>query len=933
MPTTFTTTLPDEDQPVLGNGVEDEVAVDRETVVSNNGSVRIQIRETGQSSWDSEAEGFGEFVGNYDTLQMEFVGRLDGERYEVRARTETAYRTGAWTEPVAITTQFPSPSQLQALVEDATTVSLTWVDNADNEAGLRVERRREYAGGWGRWTEIADLAPNTESYEADAPPDTTVEYRVTAYTPHAEGSDTAGATMPAMGLAPRNVHASGWHVEITRPDADGVAEPTILDGVELNPQLNDKPEVVVPIPYDEQWLDERWERQPVRAWRDGERLPVERVIDTELARGGGSNQVQLYLRGGHDLDARYQDEVRDRSAHNVMRDVLEASGYAYTVDPAPAAEGESFGTLNTTQDFVELVEGDPFDGPVEFDFGVEPRRTAIMTPLDEITAAGIDIVSDTTLNWTASNAAEIPFGEGRDSTWTFELDYPIPADHLGVWFRMGHSYDGFLIVYLDGQKIASEARQADGESGEAEWEDMLQLGSTRTVDDIDDLGAGEHTMTIETTSTDAGTNLGGTGSAYIDMPVVFDTREWDPDNFATTLTDGDDRLDGPPGVYSTQDVDFRIRPLQRATGATLDATVSDTSNDQAIGVGPIVDDVELAPNATSIDRDFASSTQDIIARLRLGGADGGSGDSPNPGVEQYYTNYRTRPQRVEDLTVQYDALGSPSITESIDNPIQEVLTSKADRANCIWELQWDADAGEPKIVVTQVGQRTSDADPTLAQYSVTKDLSREISGATVYGRTQSVEGEQFEAQSTGVDLINDNIQGSSERVYDADGTVYQSAEDAGEETSGDYEMEYQDGRISVLQEGEMSLVESYYIDYDWHPVGSVERTGIDFENHRSDDFSGIRSDVAAQQAASFLVDELGAPQWEAEVTIPRREAGFALVDAIAPSQLPTPADERFEIKSIEESAGEVSLTLGARRSASDVLDQIERSLGETAREV
>ena len=82
-----------------------------------------------------------------------------------------------------------------------------------------------------------------------------------------------------------------------------------------------------------------------------------------------------------------------------------------------------------------------------------------------------------------------------------------------------------------------------------------------------------------------------------------------------------------------------------------------------------------------------------------------------------------------------------------------------------------------------------------------------------------------------------------------------------------------------------------------------------------------------------MVDELDKPQWEAEVTIPRREAGFALVDAIAPSQLPTPAGETFEIRSIDESAGEISLTLGARRSAGDIIQQIERSLGETAREV
>ncbi|CDK40359.1 hypothetical protein [Halorubrum sp. AJ67] len=69
------------------------------------------------------------------------------------------------------------------------------------------------------------------------------------------------------------------------------------------------------------------------------------------------------------------------------------------------------------------------------------------------------------------------------------------------------------------------------------------------------------------------------------------------------------------------------------------------------------------------------------------------------------------------------------------------------------------------------------------------------------------------------------------------------------------------------------------------------------------------------------------------MTIPQREAGFNLVDAIAPSQLPTSGDERYEIRGIDEPAGEVSLTLGAHQSASDVLDRIERTLGETPREI
>ncbi|AGN33833.1 hypothetical protein HALG_00045 [Halorubrum virus CGphi46] len=938
MPQQFTTDLPDEGQPVLGNGIEDEVAVDRGNATTNYGSVRIQIRETGQSSWDSDATGYAEFVGEYDTLTMEFVGREDGEEYEVRARTETEHVVGAWTDPVSIVTKFPSPTGLTATPQDPTTVLLAWTDQADNETGYRVEERRQYEGGFGHWRELATLAPDTESYEAATSPDTTAEYRVTAYTQYSEATATTTTTVSTqpIGLEPRDVQPSGWHVEITRPDADGVAKPTVLSNVTLNPRLNGKPEVVVPVPYDDQWLDERWERQPARVWRDGERLPVEQLIDTEIERGDNGEQFNLYLRGGHNLNARYQDEVKDRSAHNVMRDVLDASGYAYEVDPAPSTEGELFRVLDADQDFAELAEFDQFSEPLDINNGVEAQQTCYMSSLEDIENAGVDIVSSVQWNWSTNTAIEFDVGSLRSAQWTVDLDYPIPSEHVGFWWRMAKNYEGFVLVSIDDALVSVEVGTNVDENPDktVEWTQIKDLGNVLTDDEMPDLDAGEHTISIETTSQNPAANqtIGPAGEFWINVPALFDRREWDPEMFTESL-DADTRLDGPPGLYSVQTADLRIQPIQRTTGATLDGTFNDTSNEQAIGVGPNEDDIQIATNSTSIDRDFQESTRDFISRLRLGGADGENvTDGPHPDVEQYYTFYRTRPQTITELDIQYDALGSPSITESIDNPIETVLTNKADRANCIWELQWDVDAGEPRVVVTQVGQRESDADPTLAEYSVTKDLGREISGATVYGRTQRQESEQFEAQSIGTQLLNDNIQGGSERVYGDDGTVYESVEESAEGSSGDYEMDYQDGVISVLQEGDMSLIETYNIDYDWHPVGSVERD-VDFESHLVRSLSAIRSDAAAQEAASFIVDGLGEPQWEAEVTIPQREAGFDLVDAIAPSQLPTPAGETFEIRSIDESASEVSLTLGARRSAGDVIQQIERSLGETAREV
>ena len=56
-------------------------------------------------------------------------------------------------------------------------------------------------------------------------------------------------------------------------------------------------------------------------------------------------------------------------------------------------------------------------------------------------------------------------------------------------------------------------------------------------------------------------------------------------------------IDGPPGVYSPQTIDFRIQPIQRATGATLDATVSDEVDDR---IAEAVDDFAAAINDYSI---------------------------------------------------------------------------------------------------------------------------------------------------------------------------------------------------------------------------------------------------------------------------------------------------------------------------------------------
>jgi len=206
-----TTTLPDEDQPILGNGVKDEIAVDRETAVSNAGDVRYQLRRTEDApDWET-APSFQEFVGAFDTLTFEFVGLLDGEEYEVRGRTETADATGAFTDPVSIVTKFPAITGLAASLDDATgDVTLTWTDNADNEDGIEVQRRElsTDSGTPTAYEVVATLAPDTETY-TDNVDAGEYEYRLRAFTPYTDAFSETTVTV----LRPTQVGGvDGWQV-------------------------------------------------------------------------------------------------------------------------------------------------------------------------------------------------------------------------------------------------------------------------------------------------------------------------------------------------------------------------------------------------------------------------------------------------------------------------------------------------------------------------------------------------------------------------------------------------------------------------------------------------------------------------------------------------------------------------------------------------
>ena len=103
-----------------------------------------------------------------------------------------------------------APSALVATAANATTVNVTWADNADNEAGFIIERSTDGID----WIEIATVGPNVKSYsDATVTPSTQYFYRVRATnaggdSDFSNADDAITPAMPTIPAGPTNLVAS-----------------------------------------------------------------------------------------------------------------------------------------------------------------------------------------------------------------------------------------------------------------------------------------------------------------------------------------------------------------------------------------------------------------------------------------------------------------------------------------------------------------------------------------------------------------------------------------------------------------------------------------------------------------------------------------------------------------------------------------------------
>lgn len=905
---TGTTTLPDEDQPVLGNGVEDEVAVDRETATTNNGSVRIQIRETGQSSWGSNATGFAEFIGAFDTLTMEFVGREDGEEYEVRARTETDYRTGAWTDPVSIVTQFPGATGLVATATSPTDVELTWTDNADNEAGQEVIRDRRVDGEW--WPErvVEDAGPNTEIYVDDTvPPDAEVRYRIRAFTSYASArSNTDTATTSDIGLSRIRAPASGPYVQVDHPDGDTL-EPTVVN-YDWSPDVSERPSVEVTVPQSDRWGE--LTGQPMRVWIDGTQLPIDTLEGARTTTGDGGSQTVLEGAGGQQLDE-YTDDIQfDEKENHLAAEELIAqyTDYASNVDDPATDVRDDVLQLKASGESIEdaLANAIAPTDPLE----VTQLDGAVMLPVgwfrevENSDYSGSQNFAADSEEWSDDEAISLQ-DVGDSYSFDIEVEHEVPAGDLvlrQLWAPVGGNpplninFDGSTVESIPGDSVITATDKYD-----ISWTLNTTLNSGSAVE------PGTHTVSVNVVTGD------GSGEIYADAAHVRDDRF----SFTFDETPENGVVNGPEEYPSTVDVVLDdIQNVEQVIGGSLTVAMSSTAGNQAVAIsndggGSWIE----ASNTESVEGSFASASQQIRARITLSRVSADASTSPAQGDAG---------QSVDDIELRADLEDTPVLLDKqYRDRLGNVLANIADDGRMVWELRRDpnADPRDPTGMIvewTQIGQRTRSTSAAATNVEKRTTIESAYERVVVFGRSKRVESNTFTTASEfgqASSIGNDWVVPDSERIYDPD---------TGEEFERgvDYRMEWDIGGLVVLDGGSMSLSTSYAADFEYKYRGEATTPSVSASEARTVErtIAGATSDRECEQLALSILKDVQQAQVEATVTLVEPDPDVPLVEAISHPRLPEGVQE---IRGVERSStNERTYRLANRRTAGEIVDAL-----------
>jgi M6 family metalloprotease-like protein len=157
---------------------------------SNEDGFKIERSPDGSTGWSQVASVSAGVITYSDT------GLTCGTTYYYRVAAYNASGASGYSSPASAVTpacpQFLAPSDLTATAVSQTGIELTWTDNTGDEAGFRVERSPDGAGGW---AEVGSVGANVTVFtDSGLSGGATYYYRVRAYKAGTESGYCAPAS-------------------------------------------------------------------------------------------------------------------------------------------------------------------------------------------------------------------------------------------------------------------------------------------------------------------------------------------------------------------------------------------------------------------------------------------------------------------------------------------------------------------------------------------------------------------------------------------------------------------------------------------------------------------------------------------------------------------------------------------------------------------
>lgn len=146
--------------------------------INSTGETGFTIQRALNSSFTQSPTTFGVGAGVSAYTNTSVVKKT---KYYYRVRAYNGSGNSAWSNTASATTPgiIPAaPTNLRVTGSNHTSISLAWKDNATNELGFYIQRRREA----GVWAIVATLPANRTTYtNTGLTPDTSYLYRIAAY--------------------------------------------------------------------------------------------------------------------------------------------------------------------------------------------------------------------------------------------------------------------------------------------------------------------------------------------------------------------------------------------------------------------------------------------------------------------------------------------------------------------------------------------------------------------------------------------------------------------------------------------------------------------------------------------------------------------------------------------------------------------------------